>query len=219
MRDQLPQEFRAGREPGDAARTQQPLVARADDGVGEGEPGRQPAQRLGGVQHHRRARDARGAQRVEVDHPPVRRLGHAHGDEVELRGALAERLERALDDRHAASRLGRERERHARELALRDQHPRSRGQGRSDQPDQRRHRGPDRDPLDRHPDEVGVGGARGSDGRVEVRRPGGAATPVVDRGGDRVAGAGRWDADARGVEVAVGDVELLTERGAHGAPR
>ena len=132
---------------------------------------------------------------------------------------LAERLERALDHAHPAHGLRREGERDARELPLGDQHARTGGQRGGDQADQRGHRRPDRDPVHRHPDQVGERGTARGDGRVEVGRPRGAAAPVVDRGGHRVGGAGRWDADARRVEVAVGDVELPAESGAHGVRR
>ena len=91
---------------------------------------------------------------------------------------------------------------------LGDEHPRPAGSAAAIEPDQRGDRGPDRDPLDRHPHQVGERGAPRGDGRVEVGRPARRPAPVVDRGGHRVGGRRRWDADARGVEVAVGDVEL-----------
>jgi hypothetical protein len=207
------------RHPGDPARGEQPLVAGADHGVGEGEPRREPADGLCRVQHHPRPRFAGRAQGVEVDEPSVGGLHHADRDHVVLRRPLADAVERALDDRDAPVGLRGERERDTGALPRRHEHPGTVGHRGRHQPDQRRDRPTDRDPVDRHAHQVGERRSPGLDGRVEVRRPAGAPAPARNRLSDGVGDRDRGHADAGGVEVAVGEVERLAERLAHGTRR
>ena len=203
------------REPRRAPRAEQPLVARCHDGVGEGEVGGEPAEGLRGVEHHPRAARLRGAQGVQVDEAAVGGLHHADRDDVVLGRPLPQLVQLGLHQRDAPPGLRGERPRHARELARSHEHPGAVGDARREQPHQRGHRSADRHPRGRHPDEIGEPAAGACGGLVEVGRAAAAGAPALYRRRHRVGhGSGR-NADARRVEVAVGNIELATERRAH----
>jgi hypothetical protein len=115
--------------------------------------------------------------------------------------------------------MGGEGKRDAGELARGDEDTRAVGHRRRNQPDQRGDRPAHRDPVDRNAEQVGEGGAPGGDCRVKISGLRGPPPPGLDRIGHGVGHVDRWNANARGVEVAVGDVEPPAERTAHGAGR
>jgi secondary thiamine-phosphate synthase enzyme len=156
-----------------------------------------------------------GAQRVQVDAAPIGGLHDADRDDVAFGGALPQLVELGLDQRDAPAGLRAERPGDARELACRNEHPRAVGHARREQPHQRRHRPADRHPRRRHPDEVGERATADRCGLVEVGRAAPAGAPGVHRGRHGIGDRRRRYADARGVEVAVGDIELATERRPH----
>ena len=209
---------RAHRHPGRPARAEQPLVAAADHDVGPADRSAASQPSAWVASSTTRVPPACAARSgVEVDEPAVGGLHHAHRDHVEVGRPLGQLAPaRPRTTRHAPPGLRRERERDAGELARRHQHPGAVRHARRDQPDQRRTRSRRSPPASAgtptssaNAARAAATGASKSGGRPAPVRQSCTAAATASATGDR------RDADARGVEVAVGNVELATERGAH----